>query len=376
MDMTSAHTPSGASATQEKALLDFVERGPHPVGLITLSVADGENAGRVLPTDIWYPADGAHAGRDLDPGQWPEHPLARPHMAIASAAPAAGRFPLLAFSHGNSGMRRQSTFLTTHLASWGFVVVAPDHAGNTFAEMQGLDEERRKSVHLEARRNRPRDLRAAIDAVVNLELPSPLSSSRPKPRRRTKGGLEGGSFRGLPDIDTRRIGILGHSFGGWTALKMPLIDSRVAAVCALAPAAEPFVGRKAFEPGELPFSRNVAALLIAGLDDVLVDVDKSVRTLFDRINEPRRFIGIEGADHFHFCDGIDLLHMVHAMMPRQGLPRPVRRYSELLDEARMHRILRALVTHFFTQALGTTGVADESSLRELDPALQTLEKWL
>ena len=362
MGMRSVQTPLGGSSTGDNSLLDFVERGPHAVGLITLDVADGENPGRVLPTDVWYPADPALTGQDLDPSNWAEHPLSRPHHAIAAAASAVGRFPLLAFSHGNSGMRRQSTFLTTHLASWGFVVVAPDHAGNTFTEMQGLDEERRKSVHLEARRNRPRDLRAAIDAVVNLEWPSPLS----------KGGPQGGSFHGLPEIDTRRIGALGHSFGGWTALKMPFIDSRVAAVCALAPAAEPFVGRKAFAPGELPFARNVAALLIAGIDDVLVDVDKSVRTLFERINEPRLFVGIEGADHFHFCDGIELLHMVHAMTRRQGLTRPLRRYRELLDETRMHRILRALVTHFFAHALGAGAPFSKEALCELDPALQPL----
>ena len=31
------------------------------------------------------------------------------------------------FSHGSSGFRYQSSFLTSHLASWGMVVAAPDH---------------------------------------------------------------------------------------------------------------------------------------------------------------------------------------------------------------------------------------------------------
>jgi len=39
---------------------------------------------------------------------------------------AQGRFPLVVFSHGYSGYRDQSSFLTSRLATWGFVVAAPD----------------------------------------------------------------------------------------------------------------------------------------------------------------------------------------------------------------------------------------------------------
>ena len=75
----------------------------------------------------------------------------------------ASRCPLLVFSHGNSGYRQQSTFLTTHLASWGFVVAAPDHVGNTFGEMLALKtDEARRSAHLRARSQRPIDLLATI----------------------------------------------------------------------------------------------------------------------------------------------------------------------------------------------------------------------
>ena len=40
---------------------------------------------------------------------------------------AEGRFPLVLFSHGFASFRTQSSFLTTHLASWGFVVISPDY---------------------------------------------------------------------------------------------------------------------------------------------------------------------------------------------------------------------------------------------------------
>lgn len=349
--MSSSPVRPVAGARPRGQLLDFAERGPHPVGLSSIEVASHDHSDRTLPTDVWYPTDASLRGQDLDQQNWPEHPLAQPHHAISAAAPLDDRFPLLAFSHGNSGLRRQSTFLTTHLASWGFVVVAPDHVGNTFPEMRGLDEEQRKSVHLSARANRPSDIRAAIDAI-------------------TAGG------DGLPRVDSTRIGVLGHSFGGWTAMKAPRIDERVSAVCGLAPAAEPFIGRKAFEADELPFGRDVAALLIAGIDDVLVDVDKSVRTIFDRLDAPRAFIGVERADHFHFCDGIELLHLVHAMTPRQGLARKPLPYSELLEQARIHRILRAVVTHFFAHALDRSATPltglDAEALRSLDAAITRL----
>ena len=66
--------------------------------------------------------------------------------ALRDAAPAdLSPCPLVVFSHGNSGLRRQSTFLTTHLASWGFVVAAPDHTGNTFEEMMQLESQEERS---------------------------------------------------------------------------------------------------------------------------------------------------------------------------------------------------------------------------------------
>ena len=46
---------------------------------------------------------------------------------------ATGVFPLVLFSHGFSGFRYQSSTLTSHMATWGFVVCAPDHPGRDLA---------------------------------------------------------------------------------------------------------------------------------------------------------------------------------------------------------------------------------------------------
>lgn len=291
-------------------------RGPYPVGVRTLEV---ESAGRRLPVDVWFPADAAYAGRDLAGDA--SHPFGQPHHAVPDAEPARGRFPVWGFSHGNSGLRRQSTFLTTWLASRGHVVVAPDHVGNTFFEMLDLDDETRKARHLDLREWRPLDLRAAIDAALGLEC-----------------------------ADPDRIGAIGHSFGGWTALKMPRFDPRVRAVCGLAPASEPFVGRKAFAPGELPF--KAPALLLAGRDDVLVDLETSVRPLHERLGPDARLVVLDGLDHFHFCDGIALLHQGHFENPRENQPRPTRPLAELRQQDDTHAVLCAWVGRFADAAFG------------------------
>ena len=42
------------------------ERGSAPVGVKTLEVRDDARAGRTLPVEVWYPADEAHRGQDLE----------------------------------------------------------------------------------------------------------------------------------------------------------------------------------------------------------------------------------------------------------------------------------------------------------------------
>jgi hypothetical protein len=158
-------------------------------------------------------------------------------------------------------------------------------------------------------------------------------------------------------------------------MKMPGIDSRIRAVCGLAPASEPFVGRKAFAPGELPFSSALPSLLIAGLADVLVDIDTSVRPLFERMTDPCALIGMEAVDHFHFCDNVPLLHGLHEKNRRPAQTRETLAYPDTLPEARTHRAVCALVTSFFRSAFAKSSgqpIAQWSpeALTALDKALR------
>ena len=121
------------------AKYDPFERGPHPVGARAFEWRD-ETRDRALPIEVWYPASEAHRGQDQDDAtrdRYQPLPIA-PEVtqdAVRDAEALTGRFPLVVFSHGFGGERRQSTHFTTHLASHGYVVVAMDHVGNTTADM-------------------------------------------------------------------------------------------------------------------------------------------------------------------------------------------------------------------------------------------------
>ena len=305
--------------------VSFSLRGPFPVGVMQTQI-ESLSPDRILPTEIWYPAEiGQSAPENAD------HPFGVRHRASVKLAPKGGEScPLVAFSHGNSGLRQQSTFLMTHLASWGIIVVAPDHVGNTFTEMMALpDEAARKDTHRRIRQQRPHDLHAVIKALLDDEV----------------------VVVGLPRLDSSRLGLLGHSFGGWTALKVAALESRVQAICCLAPASEPFVGRKAFEPDDLPLPDDIQSLVLAAEDDVLVDLETSIRPLHERLGRNAALEVIDRSDHFHFCDGIEMLHKMHENNPRENQRQPTRPLDELRDESNMHAYLNERVMRFFAATL-------------------------
>ena len=187
---------------------DPFARGPFPVGVRTFTLRDHPRNDRTLPVEVWYPAMDAHAGADLDTapgyvrdaaGPSTRHPGGGPRCRAAIRAGI--RWSL--FSHGFGGHRRQSTFLCTHVASHGYVVAACDHTGNTVLDVMRAALAARAGEPMpdfgDSLRSfavaRPADVRALLDQLLD--------------------GLAG-ELGGL--IDRERIGMSGHSFGGWTTL--------------------------------------------------------------------------------------------------------------------------------------------------------------
>lgn len=163
------------------------EEGDFLVGYREMTVTyqakqDGTDEKRKLNLSVWYPArdtnftPARYAGLLRRDGVYDQAPLAN-----------LDSYPVLVFSHGNGALAEQSFFMTEFWTSHGWVVVAPDHTGNTFR--QG------GSINLNAAIYRPQDVSAVIDHIYNLPADDPLS-----------GKL------------TDEIVLSGHSFGAVTTI--------------------------------------------------------------------------------------------------------------------------------------------------------------
>ena len=268
---------------------DPFRRGDHPVGVRTVELADPARDRRLV-AEVWYPADAAHAGADLAAETRDRYLLAPgltpSQAAVRDAAPAAGRFGLAVFSHGFAGHRRQSTFFTTHLASHGWVVVSADHAGNTFVDLMAQRDRSMGEVWRSSMQERPADVRFLIDAAARGEL-------------------------GAPEVDTARVAMTGHSFGGWTSFRVVAEEPRIAAVVALAPAVGVPVLRAAID---LAWPREVPTMIVAAARDSLLPV-AGIEAVFAELGPPARLVVVADTDHMHFCDGARQIHELFRSMP-------------------------------------------------------------
>jgi predicted dienelactone hydrolase len=255
-----------ATAVPTVTAQDLTERGPFAVGVSTLTLVDesrptdpnGSYPGadsRTLVTEVWYPAEGRTQASEL-----------RDAPLDLSQAP----YPLIVFSHGLTGVRRQSTFYTEHLASHGYIVISPDYPLSNGLAPGGP----RAGDVL----NQPGDVSFLIDSFLGF-------SDEP-----------GNQFEGA--IDETAIGLTGHSLGGLTTLLAtfgPLADPRVKAAVPLAPVSC-LVGSQNYEGSRTPL------LVISGSDDQVVAFE-SARQAYDDANPPKYLLELLGGNHLRFADG-------------------------------------------------------------------------
>lgn len=288
---------------------DPFARGQYPVGVRTLELTDSGRADRSVPLEVWYPAAPQHVGHDLTAGTQDLYAIFGLHRvrqaAVRDAAAAERACPLVVFSHGMAGHRRQSTFLCTHLASHGYVVAAPDHGGSTLADLVAL-----------AMRIGHGALPADIEAELFAHVLACPADVRLVIERAAQRGL--GVDLGL-DL-AAGVGVAGHSFGGFTALVAAAADTRVTAVAALAPAGGPGPLESAIltRALSLDFGGRVATLYLA-LDRDSVLPLAGVAALHERTPPPSRLFVLPGGDHMHFCDRAESSHEFFRRLPPVGV---------------------------------------------------------
>ena len=165
---------------------EFGQTGPYVIGTQDLTVEDDS---RPLDITIWYPADNS-AGEEIKT-TYQYGLLNAEGGAIRDATPLEqdAPYPLVVFSHGNGGFRFQSLFLMEHLASHGFVALALDHPTNSLSDRLLNEDAFYENLGVNFV-YRPADVIRAIDFAEGL-----------------------GDF-----VDTSRVAVVGHSFGGYTAL--------------------------------------------------------------------------------------------------------------------------------------------------------------
>lgn len=343
-----ALAPETAHAGRGGRLADPDAPGPFAVGRSSFELVDAERGDRRLPVDVWYPVDPEDAAGEAS--EYEILGLSLPSPTAVADAPLsdAGRFGLVVFSHGSGGVRFQSFFLTERLASHGFVVVAPDHVGNTIEDQLGGNAD----PFAVAAVNRVEDVRALITLMLE-------RSREPGDRFHRR-------------LDPRRIGVTGHSFGGFTSLAMaagfdgdlpgddddlppdfePLPpDRRVRAIAPLAPASSPF-GDEELRDIRVP------TLIVGGTLDTTTPIEPESTRPFELI--PRRAVRVDirGATHFSFSNSCDLV----GVLLDQGLPPAVVEAllgddftapcgPEVLDVAAVHRLTNLYAVAHFRRAL-------------------------
>lgn len=123
-----------------------------------------------------------------------------PRVLPGQATTPPNGFPLVIISHGLGSSSESFAYLADYLATGGFAVAAIEHSGSNDQQLDALLEGRSDSIiNDDEFLRRPQDVSLTIDALGRLEATDPV-------------------LRG--QFDLARIGIIGQSFGGYTALAL------------------------------------------------------------------------------------------------------------------------------------------------------------
>jgi predicted dienelactone hydrolase len=174
-------------------------------------------------------------------------------------------------------------------------------------------------------------------------------------------------------LDPNKIGIVGHSFGGWTALAAPAAEGRIRAVVALAPggSSQP---RPGIIPAKLTFSwgRDVPTLYLVAENDTMTPL-AGMYELFARTPSAKQMVILRRADHVHFMDNVEEEHEAVRRMPFTAalawIPKEMRPIAELSSGEQAHIFARGLTLCHMDAVLRRQEEAQRFLLGDMEAAL-------
>lgn len=283
--------------------------GPFPVGVRTMTFVvpntfNDDGSPRTLVTEVWYPAvESARTGqKDVIDLVAMAPDWCKPAFGDAQIAPIEinayrdvpirndlGAFPLIVFSHGAYGIRFQNAFFTIMLASHGYVVVAPDHEKNTLWEIISVGYD--STTLLPSAMLRPKDLQFLMDVFT------------------AKNTAPQDDFFGT--VNGFRIGVTGHSFGGFACFPAARDNPRVKAIVPLAPAAK--MAELYLEMRMTDWS--FPTFMLAGEADKTLPFDTMVWNAYKDMQAPKWLVDFPRAGHYSFTEmcRLDLEYVIEHM---------------------------------------------------------------
>lgn len=258
--------------------------------------------------------------------------------------------PVIVFSHGLGSRRLAYEYLAEHLASYGFVVAVPEHPGSSAQQLIALlNGQADQVVQPTEFIDRPLDVKFLLDELEQRSQSDPVYYQR---------------------LNLQQVGVMGHSFGGYTALALAggelnfeqlqqdcganlgrslnvslllqcrvlalpernydLSDPRVKAVIAINPIDSSVFGQSGLS------SIRVPTMIVAGSADIVAPALLEQIQPFTWLTTPQKYlVVIEGVTHFSTIGEEALSTGVLPLPPVLAGPAPslARRYLEALSVA-------------------------------------------
>lgn len=229
------------------AVVSFAdEPGEFAAGRRTdVMLRDVERA-RDITATFWYPTAGPNQGSlQAEEG--------------ASLIPGDRKFPLVVLIHGITDNAPGAwNYLGPHLASHGYIVLAPSTGSNASTRADIV--------------NHPGDVSFLIDTALGENAADPIFVGR---------------------VQAQKILVGGFSFGGLAtylfAYEPQHQDPRTTAILLIAPA----------RSGAVPVNPDLTLLVLQGTDDPLISFNSSLN-VFQAANAPKYMVTLQGAGHIGF----------------------------------------------------------------------------